>query len=95
MGSTEAETRAQLLITGRVQGVGFRYATVRHAEALGVRGWVRNRPDGRVEAVAQGTRSAVDGLIAWCRKAPRPARVFDVAVQWEAPREEPAGFAVR
>ena len=75
--------------------MGFRYATMRQAEALGVCGWVRNLPDGRVEAVAEGTKSAVENLIAWCREGPRPARVFNVAVQWRASRDEPTGFAVR
>jgi acylphosphatase len=64
-----------LQIEGRVQGVWFRESMRREAERLGVAGWVRNRPDGSVEAVAQGAPDAVDALVEWARVGPPQARV--------------------
>ena len=88
---------AQLLarVAGRVQGVYYRASTQEQARALGLRGWVRNLPDGRVELRAQGTRGRVEALLAWCRKGPPSARVASVDVDWEAPDPElPASFRV-
>jgi acylphosphatase len=65
----------RLQIEGRVQGVWFRESMCREAERLGVAGWVRNRPDGSVEAVIQGSAEAVDTLIEWARTGPPLARV--------------------
>ena len=70
----------QLRISGRVQGVGFRYSMVEEAERLGVTGWVRNRRDGTVEAVVDGTPDAVEAMLAWARNGPRGARVTEVQV---------------
>ena len=67
-----------LKITGRVQGVGFRYSMSEEAERLGVTGWVRNRRDGTVEAVIDGAPDAVEGIVAWARRGPRGASVTDV-----------------
>ena len=92
MGDGEGLSRAHVRIAGRVQGVGFRYATMVEAEARRLRGWGRNLPDGRVEVVAEGTTPAVTGLVDWCRNGPRHARVYDVHVAWESPRDEPPGF---
>lgn len=64
-----------LLISGRVQGVGFRDALQREAERLGLRGWVRNRRSGEVEALAQGPEDAVAALVDWARRGPPAARV--------------------
>ena len=69
-----------LLITGRVQGVGFRFYTQRKARELGLTGWVRNCRDGSVEAVIQGTAEAVETLIAWARRGPPSAVVAAVRV---------------
>ena len=72
-------TKAQrLVIRGRVQGVGYRDAAVQAAFELGVFGWVRNLPDGSVEALAQGEPEAVERFVAWCRRGPPLARVADV-----------------
>lgn len=69
----------RLTITGRVQGVGYRDWLVREARRLGLRGWVRNRPDGSVEALAAGEATAVEALVALCRRGPFPARVDGIA----------------
>jgi acylphosphatase len=68
-----------LAIRGRVQGVGFRYAMLREAEALGVAGWVRNRSDGSVEAVVHGPREAVERLLRWAERGPKGSAVSGVA----------------
>jgi len=70
----------RLVVRGRVQGVGFRYATVRAAERIGVTGWVRNRADGSVEAVVQGTAEAVETIVAWARRGPQAAIVESLDV---------------
>jgi acylphosphatase len=70
----------RLLITGRVQGVGFRFYAQRKARELSVAGWVRNRPDGSVEAVIQGTLEAVESMIAWARRGPPSAVVSGVQI---------------
>jgi len=70
----------RLLITGRVQGVGFRFYMERKARELGVTGWVRNRRDGSVEAIIQGASEAVEAMIAWARRGPPSAVVADVRV---------------
>jgi acylphosphatase len=87
--------RARLKIEGRVQGVYFRASTVVHAQTLGVTGWVRNCPDGSVEAVAEGARENIDKLIEWCRQGPPGARVSRVHVGWEEPQSDFAGFGIR
>ena len=73
-------TTRHLKISGRVQGVGFRYSMRVEARRLGVTGWVRNRHDGSVEAVAQGPAEAVEALLEWSRHGPPGARVTDVQV---------------
>lgn len=66
-------------VTGRVQGVGYRLATVRRAHMVGVGGWVRNNEDGSVEALVQGTADQVDQMLEWMRQGPPQARVDDLA----------------
>ncbi|GAA1448417.1 acylphosphatase [Mycobacterium cookii] len=75
----------QARVTGRVQGVSFRWCTQEQAQRLGVAGWVRNEPDGSVLLHAEGDDDAVDALVAWCRTGPSMARVTDVAVRDAAP----------
>ena len=70
----------QLSISGRVQGVGFRFYMQRKARELGLTGWVRNRSDGGVEAVIQGSVEAVEAMIAWARRGPSSAVVADVRI---------------
>ena len=85
--------RRRVEVRGRVQGVFFRETTRREAARHGVTGWVRNRPDGAVEAVFEGDRDAVDALVAWTRHGPRSARVEGVAV-FQEPPEGLEGFTV-
>jgi acylphosphatase len=75
--------RARVVVSGRVQGVFFRATCAREARAGGLGGSVRNRPDGRVEAVFEGEDAAVDRLVAWCRRGPDGAAVADVEVTSE------------
>ncbi len=84
-----------LLISGKVQGVWYRASTREKAGQLGLTGWVRNLPDGRVEAVAEGEVTALEELIAWCRQGPPAARVSDVAVTWQDATDDFDGFTVR
>ena len=86
--------RYRVLISGRVQGVFFRDSCRRLAEQHGVAGWVRNLPDGRVEAVFEGSADDVRRLVDWARAGPRLAVVTDVAVQPEPP-EGLAAFRVK
>jgi len=86
--------QAHVLISGMVQGVGFRHATYRQALKLGLRGWVRNLPDGRVEAVIQGERPIVEQLLAWCRKGPALARVDRVDAVWNSVHTPCGGFEI-
>ena len=77
--------RRHLVVRGMVQGVGYRWSLSREARSLGVHGWVRNRSDGSVEAVAEGSDEAVEALVDWCRSGPGGAQVSDVDVTDEAP----------
>ena len=74
-----AESAARLVVTGRVQGVGFRLWATREAHRHGLRGWVRNRFDGSVEALVIGESKAIDDFAAACRRGPAMAEVDDVA----------------
>jgi acylphosphatase len=85
----------QIRVSGRVQGVGYRVSLQDEARRLGVSGWVRNRSDGSVEALLQGTPQALDALIAWARRGPPGARV--TALAESSVEHEPAqpGFELR
>jgi acylphosphatase len=87
--------RARLFISGIVQGVGYRWHCRRHAQSLGLQGWVRNLDDGRVEALLQGTREQVEGMIQWCYRGPSEARVTDIAVSYEEANGDFADFGIR
>jgi acylphosphatase len=86
---------AQVVVTGRVQGVGFRWSLARIADDHGVRGWVRNRPDGAVEALLQGPRARLDDVIAWMRQGPPGASVADVQVEILAGADQFERFEIR
>ena len=76
-------TRAHVLISGKVQGVGYRFSTLNTAVSLGINGWVKNLPDGRVEAVFEGSEEVVKKMINWCDQGPKSAVVQDVLVKYE------------
>ena len=86
--------RAHVWISGKVQGVWFRAHTEKKAYQTGIAGWVRNLPDGRVEAVFQGSHEAVAVMIDWCHQGSPSAQVDNVAVVWEDP-EELTDFNIR
>jgi len=88
-------TRAHLLVRGKVQGVFFRANMKRKAEELGVSGWVRNVPDGSVEAVVEGEEKKVRQLADWASKGPSGAEVREIIVTWDKPRGEFQGFSIR
>ncbi len=87
--------RAHVVIRGLVQGVFFRATTRDRAIEQGVKGWVRNLPDGSVEALFEGRREDVEAIVRWCHKGPLGARVEKVEVEWQDYRGEFNGFEVR
>ena len=86
--------RAHVKIYGRVQGVWFRASTKEMADKLGIKGWVRNMPDGTVEAVFEGDDKSVEKIIEWCHRGPPLARVDRVEVEYEEPQGE-TDFRIR
>jgi acylphosphatase len=86
--------RAHVWVSGHVQGVSFRAYAEDEAAFRGVVGWIRNVPDGRVEAVFEGPRPSVEAMIRWCHRGSPASRVTGVEVTWEAPRAE-RGFHTR
>lgn len=72
----------------------YRWNTMEMAKKLGLKGWVRNLPDGRVEAVFEGEKSDIEQMIDWCRAGPPAASVSRVEVTWDNPRDEFNGFRV-
>jgi acylphosphatase len=82
-------TAKRLVITGRVQGVGFRDWMVAQAQVLGVEGWVRNRRDGSIEAMVHGDTASVEELLRACRRGPRAAHVLSIEENFADPPEEP------
>jgi acylphosphatase len=86
---------AEVFVSGDVQGVGYRFFTQRVAEELKLSGWVRNLPDGRVQAEVEGPRARVEELLARLRVGPRLSSVTDVAVTWKAASGSARGFLVK
>jgi acylphosphatase len=86
--------RAHVFVRGSVQGVFFRAETRDRARSLGLDGWVRNNPDGAVEAVFEGDDERVESMVAWTRRGPAGARVDDVDLTWATPEGE-TGFSIR
>jgi acylphosphatase len=74
--------RAEITVTGRVQGVFYRASAREEAERLGLNGEVRNLPDGSVEVIAEGSPAVLEELIAWCRRGPPLAQVEEVSIRW-------------
>ena len=87
--------RVRLTASGRVQGVFFRASTRDEARRLGLTGWVRNLPDGTVQAEAQGTDAAVEELIGFCRRGPGSATVTGLRVEDLAPVDDERAFETR
>jgi acylphosphatase len=87
--------RAHVIIQGLVQGVFFRASTREKALQLGVGGWVRNLPDGGVEALFEGEKKKVEEIVGWCHKGPSGARVIKVDLAWETYKGEFKHFDVR
>jgi acylphosphatase len=93
--AASAGEAAEIIIEGLVQGVGFRDFTRRHAEALGLRGWVMNLPDGGVRVWAEGSREAIETLVHHLARGPRLARVERVASTWQLASGDCSTFSIR
>ncbi|QXT61614.1 acylphosphatase [Tessaracoccus palaemonis] len=85
--------RVEVVVRGRVQGVGYRYSCRNEAQRLGLAGWVRNEPDGTVRAEFEGRAEEVDSMVSWCWEGPDYARVTGVEVREIAPTGG-SGFTV-
>jgi len=90
-----SDIAVECIVSGRVQGVGFRYSTAQKAQELGLAGWVRNRADGSVELVAQGRDDAVAAMLAWLSEGPRFANVSAVRTTDVEIDPDLASFEVR
>lgn len=78
--------RVHIIVSGIVQGVGYRYSTYNQAKQLGIYGWVRNLPDGRVEAVFEGKKAEVEKILSWCHQGSLSAEVENVAIEYQVPQ---------
>ncbi|HET7318125.1 MAG TPA: acylphosphatase [Nitrospirota bacterium] len=94
-GKDAEHLRAQVIIHGIVQGVFFRAATRDEARRIGVGGWVRNLPDGTVQALFEGEKKKVEEIIGWCHKGPPGAQVTRVDISWEPYQGEYRQFDIR
>jgi acylphosphatase len=93
--SEQGQMQLHAFIAGRVQGVGFRYYVIEHAQNLDLRGWVRNLWDGRVEVVAEGPQADLERLLVFLQRGPSSARVEHVDVEWMVSTGEFTGFHPR
>ncbi|RLC66866.1 MAG: acylphosphatase [Chloroflexi bacterium] len=91
---SKPEARLHAVVHGLVQGVNFRYYTIRTAQRLGLTGWVANRRDGTVETVAEGPRQALEELLTFLHRGSPAARVQKVDARWETPSGEFERFRV-
>ncbi len=89
------QQRAHVYVSGDVQGVFFRDSTRQKAQQLGLAGWVKNLPDGRVEALFEGPSKKVREMVQWCQQGPPHAAVEDVDVEFDAAQEDLSGFEVQ
>lgn len=89
------EKAVHIIVSGRVQGVFYRYTAQKMASRLDIRGWIKNLPNGKVEAVAIGTPTAVETFVAWCQEGPPGARVLDIEVTPLPSTPEIEGFFIR
>jgi acylphosphatase len=89
------KVRVHIIISGHVQGVFFRQETQTHARKYKVTGWVRNRSDGKVEAILEGEKDNVEKLIEYCRKGPPEARVENIDIKWDEYKGEFQDFYIR
>ena len=90
----EDKARAHAVISGRVQGVFFRLETKHAADGFGVFGWVRNKRDGTVEAMFEGSEKSVESILEWCKRGPPIAKVTNVDVKWEDYKGEFNSFEI-
>ncbi|MFZ2330225.1 MAG: acylphosphatase [Atribacterota bacterium] len=86
---------AHILVSGRVQGVAFRYYARNMAYQLGVGGWIKNLANGQVELVVDGSKNSVNEMIEWCKQGPRMAQVENVEVDWLPCSVEYSHFQVK
>ena len=86
--------RVHVFISGKVQGVWYRATTKEIAEQLGIKGWVKNTLDGKVEAIFEGNQNNIDEMIKWCKKGPKLADVADVNIRPEEISEEFEDFEI-
>jgi len=87
--------RVHVYISGRVQGVGYRYSTFNEATTLGITGWVRNTHDNRVEAIFEGDENLIEVMLKWCKKGPSMAMVTDLEIQRQVYIGEFLKFSIR
>ena len=87
-------SRVHTVITGRVQGVGFRYFVIRNAKQLGLVGWVRNRTDGAVEIVAEGDKQDLQGLISKLKIGPSTAWIQHMSTRWQPAENNFVDFVI-
>jgi len=95
MKNNRDDLRARVVIHGLVQGVWFRASTKDEAQRLGLAGWVRNLPDGSVEAVFEGPKKKVEEIVGWCHRGPSGAEVIKVDIAWEPLAHEIGNFEIR